>query len=89
MYKLAQYLLIPVFFSLIISCNNDGPERVEEDYQLVSGDTTAIIFAGDTLWIPPKPVCHNGSGGWSLADFNGALNGGNYHVILLTWFASY
>ena len=52
MYKLAQYLLIPVFFSFIISCNNDGPERVEEDYQLVSGDTTAIIFAGDTLWIP-------------------------------------
>ena len=89
MYKLAQYLLIPVFYSLIISCNNNGPEKVEEDYQLVVGDTTAIIFAGDTLRIPPKPVCHNGSGGWSLADFNGALNGGDYHVILLTWFASY
>jgi len=89
MYKLAQYLLIPVFFSFIISCNNDALEKVEEDYQLVTGDTTAIIFAGDTLLIPPKPVCHNGSGGWSLADFNGALNGGDYHVILLTWFASY
>ena len=80
MYKLAQYLLIPVYFSFIISCNNDDPEKVAEDYQLV---------AGDTLWIPPKPVCHNGSGGWSLADFNGAVNGGDYHVILLTWFASY
>ena len=89
MYKLAQYLLIPVLFSFIISCDNDDPKKVAEDYQLVAGDTTAIIFAGDTLGIPPKPVCHNGSGGWSLADFNGALNGGDYHVILLTWFASY
>ena len=89
MHKLAQYLLIPVFFSFIISCNNDDPEKVEEDYQLVAGDTTAIIYAGDTLLIPPKPVCHNGSGGWSLADLNGAVNGGDYHVILLTWFASY
>ena len=89
MHKLAQHLLIPVFFSFIISCNNDDLEKVEEDYQLVAGDTTAIIFAGDTLWIPPKPVCHKGSGGWNLADFNGALNGGDYHVILLTWFASY
>ena len=80
MYKLAQYLLIPVLFSFIISCNNDDPEKVAEDYQLV---------AGDTLWFHPKPVCHNGSGGWSLADFNGAVNGGDYHVILLTWFASY
>ena len=49
MHKQAQYLLIPVFFSFIISCNNDDPEKVEEDYQLVTGDTTAIIFAGDTL----------------------------------------
>ena len=89
MYKLGQYLVILLFFSFIISCNNGGSEKVEEDYQLVAGDTTAIIFAGDTLLIPPKPVCHNGSGGWSLADFNGAVNGGNYHVILLTWFASY
>ena len=89
MYKLAQYLLIPVLFSFIISCDNDDPEKVAEDYQLVAGDTAAIIFDGDTLWLPPKPVCHNGSGGWSLADLNGVVNGGDYHVILLTWFASY
>ena len=89
MYKLAQYLLIPVFYSLIISCNNDDPDKEDQEYQLVIGDTTAIIYAGDTLLIPPKPVCHNGSGGWSLADLNGAVNGGDYHVILLTWFASY
>ncbi|SVA55637.1 uncharacterized protein METZ01_LOCUS108491 [marine metagenome] len=24
-----------------------------------------------------------------LSDYNGAYNGGDYHVILLTWFASY
>jgi len=97
MHKLAQYFLISVLFSFIISCNNDASEKLVEDYQLVAGDTAAIvagdtaaiIFAGDTLWIPPKPVCHNGSGGWSLADFNGAVNGGDYYVILLTWFASY
>ena len=89
MYKPAQYSVIILFFSFIISCNNGDSGKVEENYQLVAGDTTAIIFAGDTLWIPPKPVCHNGSGGWSLADFNGAFNGGDYHVILLTWFASY
>ena len=89
MYKLAQYLLIAVLFSFIISCNNDDPDKEDQEYQLVIGDTTAIIYAGDTLLIPPKPVCHNGSGGWSLADLNGAVNGGDYHVILLTWFASY
>ena len=89
MHKLAQYLVIPLFFSFIISCNNDDPDKEDEEYQLVTGDTTAIIFSGDTLLIPPKPVCHNGSGGWSLADFNGEVNGGDYHVILLTWFASY
>ena len=89
MHKLAQYLLIAVLFSFIISCNNDDPDKEDQEYQLVIGDTTAIIYAGDTLLIPPKPVCHNGSGGWSLADLNGAVNGGDYHVILLTWFASY
>ena len=25
----------------------------------------------------------------SFRDYNGSTNGGDYHVILLTWFASY
>jgi hypothetical protein len=35
------------------------------------------------------PVCANGDGTLSLADLNGNLNGGNYRVIWLSFFASW
>ena len=82
-------LLSTIFVLLTISCNNDVAEKEEEDYPLVFSDTAAIIFNNDTLSIPPRAYCYNDTGSWSLVDLNGATNGGDYHVILLTWFAGW
>ena len=35
------------------------------------------------------PICANGSGTFQLHDYNGAANGGDYHVIWLGFFASW
>ena len=82
-------LLSTILALLTISCNNDVTEEEGENYPLVSGDTAAIIFNNNTLWIPPRAYCYNDTGSWSLVDLNGKTNGGNYHVILLVWFAGW
>ena len=69
-------LLFTILALLTVSCNDNVIEKEEENYPLVAGDTAAIIFNNDT-------------GSWSLVDLNGAANGGDYHVILLTWFAGW
>ena len=77
-------------FLFIYSCGDDENNNTNLDNPLVQGDSSAIIFRGDTLWIPQQLYCNNDdSGTWKLSDYNGAHNGGDYHVILLTWFASY
>lgn len=35
------------------------------------------------------PICANGEGDISLYDYFGDFNGGNYHVVWLTFFASW
>ena len=82
-------LLSTILALLTISCNNVVKEEEGENYPLVSGDTAAIIFNNNTLWIPPRAYCYNDTGSWSLVDLNGAANGGDYHVILLVWFAGW
>ena len=82
-------LLSTILALLTISCNNVVKEEEGENYSLVSGDTAAIIFNNNTLWIPPRAYCYNDTGSWSLVDLNGKTNGGNYHVILLVWFAGW
>ena len=82
-------LLSTIIALITVSCNNDVTEIEEENYLLVVGDTAAIILNSDTLWVPPRAYCHNGTGSWSLTDLNGKTNGGNYYVILFTWFAGW
>ena len=83
------YIIFGLFF-FIYSCS-DNDNKVENRFNpLVQGDSSAIIYEGDTLWIPQQLYCHNDdSDTWKLSNYNGAYNGGDYHVILLTWFASY
>ena len=82
------YIIFGLFLFIYSSSDNDN--KVENRFNpLVQGDSSAIIFQEDTLWIPQQLYCHNGNDTWELADYNGAYNGGDYHVILLTWFASY
>ncbi|MDG2266117.1 MAG: hypothetical protein P8L91_03950 [Candidatus Marinimicrobia bacterium] len=87
--KFYQYwYFIFSLFLFIYSC--DENKNTILDNPLVQGDSSAIIFRGDTLWIPQQLYCNgDDSGTWKLSDYNGAHNGGDYHVILLTWFASY
>lgn len=83
------WYIIFVLFLFTYSCGDDKNENKNQDNPLVQGDSSAIIFRGDTLWIPQQLYCHNGNNTLKLSDYNGAYNGGDYHVILLTWFASY
>ncbi len=62
---------------------------VEDNIALVSGDTTAVFYQGNTIWVPPSEICYNDTGTWSLADYNGLINGGDYKVIVLNIFASW
>ena len=80
-------LLSTIIALITVSCNVDVSEIEEENYPLVAGDSAAIIMNNDTIWIPPRAYCYNDTGSWSLVDLNGKINGGDYHVILLTWFA--
>jgi|TARA_B100001750_G_scaffold1286_1_gene1094 hypothetical protein len=82
-------LLSTIIALITVSCNNDVTEIEEENYPLVSGDSAAIIMNNDTIWVPPRAYCYNDTGSWSLVDLNGKTNGGNYHVILLVWFAGW
>ena len=83
------WYIIFVLFLFTYSCRDNNSDDNSQDNPLVQGDSSAIIFQEDTLWIPQQLYCHNGNDTWELADYNGAYNGGDYHVILLTWFASY
>ena len=82
-------LLSTIIALITVSCNADVSEKEEENYRLVSGASAAIIMNNDTIWIPPRAYCYNNTGSWSLVDLNGKTNGGNYHVILLVWFAGW
>ena len=89
MSNIFSIVLLSTIIALITgSCNNDVTE-IEENYPLVAGDSAAIILNNDTIWIPPRAYCYNDTGSWSLVDLNGKTNGGNYHVILLVWFAGW
>ena len=47
-------LLFTILALLTVSCNDNVIEKEEENYPLVAGDTAAIIFNNDTLWVPPR-----------------------------------
>ena len=57
---------------------------------LLAGLLSAQPYAvGDTVVEFTTNICANDSGSFTLNDYNGALNGGNYHVIWLNFFASW
>ena len=35
------------------------------------------------------PICANGTGDWVFYDYNGDLNGGSYHIVLINLFTSW
>ena len=78
-------LLSTIIALITVSCNNDFTEIEEENYPLVAGDSAAIIMNNDTIWIPPRAYCYNDTGSWSLVDLNGKTNGGDYHVIPVSY----
>ena len=56
--------------------------------------TGALLFGqqysvGDSVANFTVPVCANGSGTWALNDYNGALNGDEYHVIFVDIYKSW
>lgn len=58
---------------------------------LVSGAHSAAqqYSVGDSVHNFTVPICENGSGTWELRDYNGAVNGGDYHVIYIDLFTSW
>ena len=49
-----------------------------------------VLNVGDTVPNFTIPTCSNSSDStWALYDYNGAMNGGNHSVILVTVFASW
>ena len=44
---------------------------------------------GDTIPDFTAPICANGEGTFSLYDYNGAVNGGDYSVVWITFLASW
>ncbi|MFQ6674011.1 MAG: hypothetical protein ACE5GH_04405 [Fidelibacterota bacterium] len=44
---------------------------------------------GDTVEDFQSPICANGEGDFHLYDYNGDVNGGDYSVIWVTFFASW
>ena len=47
------------------------------------------VTVGDTVPNFSLRICSNGSGYWSLDNYNGAKNGGDYNVIFLDIFATW
>ncbi len=44
---------------------------------------------GDVVANFSEAICANGTGDWVLDDYNGDLNGGDYHVIWINLFTSW
>lgn len=49
----------------------------------------AVYRMGDVVENFTAPICVNGEGTVDLYDYNGATNGGDYHVIWLILFTSW
>jgi len=65
---------------------------------ILLGLSMANYGVGETVTMEdqniPKPTCYAGNGynvpdSWSLADWNGAINGDNYNVIFIDMSASW
>ena len=69
-------LLAMLFFSMIFSNYSVGEFISESDQNL----TKSTCYAGNEYEVGDD---------WKLADWNGALNGGNYNVIFIDMSASW
>jgi len=67
-------------------------------FSISSLSFSAVYSVGDTISESDQSdaysTCYEGNGysvndSWSLSDFNGALNGGNYNVIFLEMSATW
>lgn len=57
---------------------------------LLAGLLSAQPYAvGDVVLDFTTDICANDSGSFTLNDYDGAQNGGDYHVIWLNFFASW
>ena len=71
------YLLTIFLFSTIFSIPYEEGEYVSEENQNITKET---CYAGNG-YVDGDP--------WKLADWNGALNGGNHNVIFINMAASW
>ena len=69
------YKRMQLFITVIIS-------QLLFSYQV--GDAINMIDQNKTF-----EICYNGEGEMKLADYNGDLNGGNYHIIFIDMGASW
>ncbi len=83
-------LIFPAFFwaTGILSCEDPlyGKPNVSNAGVGLSGKTYAV---GDTVSDFTMEICSNGSGGWTLYDYNHTQNGGNKKIILINCFATW
>ncbi|MFQ6605672.1 MAG: hypothetical protein ACE5D8_09000 [Fidelibacterota bacterium] len=57
---------------------------------LLAGVITAQTYnVGDVVANFSEAICANGTGDWVLDNYNGDLNGGDYHVIWINLFTSW
>ncbi len=56
---------------------------------LLSGIVFAQYSVGDFVDDFTVPICANGTGDFTLYDYYGDLNGGDYHVIWINLFTSW
>jgi len=67
-------LLLPTFIFSQSYCAGDQISSEDQNFQFEVCYASGDYSVGDT---------------WTLADFNGDLNGGNYHVIFIDMSASW
>lgn len=56
---------------------------------LWSGIAAQTYSVGDVVSDFSMPICANGTGDWTLYDYFGDQNGGNYNVIWINVFTSW
>ena len=70
-------ILLPLFINIVFSQTYCAGEQISINHQMQEFDV--CYGSGE----------YNTGDSWKLADFNGALNGGDYHIIFIDMSATW